>query len=132
MNKQIIPGLSYSQSRVVTKEDTAARYGSGFLEVFATPALVAFLEHTSLMAVQDYLEPGFSTVGTKVNVTHLKPTPIGKKVECTATLIETEGNSLHFKVEITDDEGKIGEGTHTRFIIDEARFMKKFKERDRK
>jgi len=126
MNQKIVPGLSFKQSKEVTKEDTASRYGSGFLNVFATPAMVALMEYTSLMAVQKYLEPGFGTVGTNVNISHLAATPEGKIVECKATLKEVNGNSLVFNVAVTDEEGKVGEGTHTRYIIDEERFMKKF------
>jgi fluoroacetyl-CoA thioesterase len=126
MKKSIVPGLSLNQTKVVTFEDTAAHYGSGFLEVFATPALLAFMEHTSLMLVQPYLEAGFGTVGTTVNITHLKATPVGANVECTSILLEIDGNSLTFKVVVSDETGIIGEGTHSRFIIDEKRFMKKF------
>jgi fluoroacetyl-CoA thioesterase len=126
MSNLITPGLSFRQSRKITREDTAARYGSGFLEVFATPAMVAFMEHTSLSVVQKYLDRGFGTVGTNICISHYRAIPVGKSVECTATLTRIEGNSLFFDVLVSDEEGKIGEGTHTRFIIDEERFMKKF------
>jgi fluoroacetyl-CoA thioesterase len=125
MNSLIVPGLSFKQTKMVTFEDTAAKYGSGFLEVFATPAMLTFMEHTSLMVVHPFLEPGLGTVGTKVNISHLKASPVNAKVECTATLVEIDGNSLTFNVIVTDETGIIGEGTHSRFIIDENRFMKK-------
>jgi fluoroacetyl-CoA thioesterase len=125
MNGPLEPGLTLKKEKVVTFEDTAAKYGSGFLEVFATPAMVAFMEHTSLMLVQPYLEPGFGTVGTKVNITHLKATPVNTRVECIATLTGIDVNSLTFNVIVNDETGRIGEGTHSRFIIDEKRFMKK-------
>jgi fluoroacetyl-CoA thioesterase len=127
MSSSLKPGLSYRQTKEVTFEDTAARYGSGFMEVFATPAMVAFMEHTSLMVVQHLLEPGFGTVGTSVNISHLRATPVGMKVECFALLTGVDGNSLTFSVVVNDEMGKIGEGTHSRFIIDEKRFMRKFK-----
>jgi fluoroacetyl-CoA thioesterase len=126
MNSSIVPGLSFTQTKKVKREDTAANYGSGFMEVFATPAMVAFMEHTSLMVVQPLLEKGFGTVGTTVNISHIKATPVGGNVECTAILVGVEGNSLTFHVKVFDETGKIGEGTHSRFIIDEDRFMKKF------
>jgi predicted thioesterase len=126
MNPLIEPGLSLKQTKEVLFEDTASKYGSGFMEVFATPAMIAFMEHTSLMVVQHFLEPGYGTVGTSVNISHLKATPVGMKVECTATLTKVEGNALTFNVIVSDETGKIGEGTHSRFIIDESRFMKKF------
>lgn len=125
MNSSIVPGLSLRQTKKVTHDDTAARYGSGFLEVFATPAMVAFMEYTSLMAVQPFLEPGYGTVGTALNISHLRATPVGMNLECVASLSEINGNYLTFNVIVSDETGKIGEGTHTRFIIDETRFMKK-------
>jgi fluoroacetyl-CoA thioesterase len=132
MKSPLITGIRLTQTKVVTFEDTAAKYGSGFLEVFATPALLAFMEHTSLLLVQPYLEPGFGTVGTTVNITHLKATPVNVAVECTSTLINIDGNSLTFNVIVSDNIGKIGEGTHSRFIIDEERFMKKFQNENSK
>jgi fluoroacetyl-CoA thioesterase len=126
MNDSIVPGLSFKQTKKVTRKDTAANYGSGFMEVFATPAMVAFMEHTSLQVVQHLLEPGFGTVGTTVNISHLKATPVGITIECNAVLTKVDGNSLTFNVIVFDETGTIGEGTHSRFIIDEDRFMKKF------
>jgi fluoroacetyl-CoA thioesterase len=132
MNSSIKPGLAHKETKIVKFEDTAASYGSGFMEVFATPALLAFMEYTSLMVVQHLLDPGFGTVGTTVNITHLKATPVESKVECIATLTEVNENLLTFSVVVTDETGKIGEGTHSRFIIDEKRFMNKFKKQDTK
>jgi predicted thioesterase len=126
MNELIKPGLIHKETKTVKFEDTAASYGSGFMEVFATPALIALMEYTSLMVVQQYLEPGFGTVGIIVNITHLRAAPVGDEVECMATLTEVNENSLTFSVVAWNQNGKIGEGTHSRFIIDEARFMKKF------
>jgi predicted thioesterase len=128
MKGQIVAGLKLQQSKVVTGEDTAAHYGSGLLEVFATPAMVAFLENTCMKAVQDYLQPGEGTVGTNVNISHLKATPAGATVTCYTELAEVNGRALMFRVEVFDEDGKIGEGTHSRFIIDEGRFMKKISE----
>jgi fluoroacetyl-CoA thioesterase len=127
MKSNIEPGLTCRQTKKVTFEDTAARYGSGFLEVLATPAMIGFMEYTSLLAVQSYLEKGFGTVGTSVNITHLKATPVGMSIECISTVTSIDGNSLTFNVVAYDETGKIGEGSHTRYIIDEARFMSKFK-----
>jgi fluoroacetyl-CoA thioesterase len=129
MNELIKPGLIHKETKTVTFEDTAASYGSGFMEVFATPALIAFMEYTSLLVVQPYLEPGFGTVGINVNINHLKATQVGDEVICIATLTEVNENSLTFSVVALSKNEKIGEGTHSRFIIDEAMFMKKFLKR---
>jgi fluoroacetyl-CoA thioesterase len=126
MANLITPGLNFSQTRTVTSEDTAAKYSSGLMEVFATPAMIAFMEHTSLMVIQKYLEPGFGTVGTNICVTHYRAVPVGKMVKCTAVLTRVEGNSLLFDVTVSDETGTVGDGTHTRYIIDEERFMRKF------
>jgi fluoroacetyl-CoA thioesterase len=130
MINEIKPGLSFQQAKIVAFEDTAANYGSGYLEVFATPAMIAFMEETSLLMVQPLLEKGFSTVGTTVNISHLKPTRVGINVECRAVLTEIDGNLLTFSVVVFDETDKIGEGTHSRFIIDEKRFMKKLNKDD--
>ncbi len=127
MFEEIKPGLIRVEEKTVKKENTAAAYGSGLVEVFATPAMIAFMEHTAMHCVKELLPEGFSTVGTHVNVSHSKATPVGMKVSCKAKLIEVDGRKLVFEVSAKDEEGEIGSGTHSRFIIDEQKFMAKFK-----
>ena len=127
MFEEIKPGLIRIEEKTVKEEDTAAAYGSGLVEVFATPAMIAFMEHTAMHCVKELLPEGFSTVGTHVNVNHSKATPVGMKVSCKAKLIEVDGRKLVFEVSAKDEEGEIGSGTHSRFIIDEQKFMEKFK-----
>ncbi|MGE5317039.1 MAG: thioesterase family protein [Chloroflexota bacterium] len=122
---QIKIGTIGKQQLVVTIELTAARYGSGLIEVFATPAMIALMEKTCQESVQDQLDAGHLTVGTLVNVKHLKATPVGMSVECESELIAWEGRKLTFKVVAKDEQGVIGEGLHERFIINEADFMSK-------
>lgn len=86
--------------------------------------MIALMESTALQTVAEYLPEGYNTVGTHVNIKHLKATPVGMKVYCEAELLEVDGNKLKFQVEAFDEEGKIGTGEHKRFIIDEQRFMK--------
>lgn len=122
-------GITYTAKQIVKRKDTAAEYGSGLVEVFATPAMIALMENAALKTVLPYLGDDHNTVGFEVNIKHLKPTPVGMQVECTATLIEVDGKKLVFKVVATDEEGKIGEGTHTRYIINSKKFMDKLNQK---
>ncbi len=117
-------GMSFEMQQTVEFKDTAKAYGSGLVEVFATPAMIALMEKTALNVVHHALEEGQNTVGTEVNVKHVKATPVGMQVYCNATLVAKDGPKLTFEVEAKDDQGLIGKGTHKRYIIDEAAFMK--------
>ncbi len=123
------PGLIGELDMVVGEEHTAARYGSGLAPVFSTPHLVALLEGSAKSAVEPYLEPGQSTVGTLVNIKHLAATPIGMTVRARAELLQIDGRRLRFRVEAWDEREKIGEGEHERFIINMDRFMARVTEK---
>ena len=119
----LTPGIKGKQTVTVTHERTAAHYGSGALEVFATPAMVALLEETAWKSVQPYLEPGQGTVGTRVDVRHLAATPLGMQVTCESELVEIDRRRLVFQVEIYDEKTKVGEGIHERFVIQSDKFL---------
>jgi len=116
-------GLELELEIIVTPQDTAKAYGSGLVEVFATPAMVALMEKTALQLVAPHLEEGKNTVGTEISVKHIKATPLGKRVQSFAKLVEINGPKLKFEVEAYDEDGLIGTGTHKRYIIDEKAFM---------
>ncbi len=125
MEIQIPEGVQGVEELVVQFEDTAARYGSGLVEVFATPAMVALMEKTCLNSVLAYLPEGMGTVGVKVNIVHSKATPVGMKVTCRSTLIEVDRRRLVFDLVASDEVGEIGKGRHERFVIDTKKFMEK-------
>ena len=108
---------------LVTPKDTAKAYGSGLVEVLATPAMVALMEKTALELMLPFIEEGMNTVGTAINVKHIKATPLGKRVQSYAKLIEVDGLKLTFEVEAYDEDGLIGKGVHKRYIINEEEFL---------
>jgi predicted thioesterase len=116
-------GMSYTSEKVVTQKDMACEYGSGGLEVFATPAMIGLMENAAMSVVQPCLDEGSSTVGTMVNIKHIAATPVGMKVKATAELLEISGKRLLFKVQAFDEKGLIGEGTHERYIINIQKFL---------
>ena len=120
-------GIKGHKEQIVTPEMSAARVGSGLVDVFATPMLVALVEQTCYESVLSHLDEGQGTVGTLVNVSHLSATPIGKRVWCDSELTEVDRRRLVFNVKAYDEVGLIGEGTHERFVIDTAKFMDKLK-----
>lgn len=120
-------GLSARSSATVAAGNTAAAMGSGDLEVFATPAMVALMENAAMTAVATALPEGSTTVGAEMNVTHIKPTGMGAEITATAVLTEVEGRKLTFNVGARDTEGMIGEGVHIRYVVDREKFMAKVK-----
>lgn len=120
-------GLKYTSSVVVEKGNCASAVGSGGLDVFATPSMVALMENAAMNAVAPYLPEGSTTVGSEINVAHNRPSGVGAVVTATAELVAVEGRRLQFKVVAEDGGGAIGEGTHVRYIVDAERFLSKVK-----
>lgn len=118
-------GIKKSSECVVTKGLTAKIMGSGELDVYATPAMIALMEQTAYQSVSGALEEGAGTVGTLMNVKHVAASPIGMKITCQTELVEVDGRKLTFHVEAYDEKGLIGEGTHERFIIMNEKFQQK-------
>lgn len=118
-------GLTYTSTVLVSKENSAATMGSGDLEVFATPAMVALMENAAMKAVAKELPEGSTTVGALMNTSHIKPSAMGEMISATATLTEVEGRKLTFSVVANDGKGVIGEGTHVRYIVDRIKFLSK-------
>lgn len=118
-------GITNIIETVVTIENCAQNVGSGDTDVFATPAMIALMEKTCAASVSPYIENDTTTVGTLVSIEHLAATPVGMKVTCKSTLTEIDGRKLVFDLEVFDECGKIGGGTHHRFIVNRNKFQQK-------
>lgn len=118
-------GIKGAAETVVVYENTAAAVGSGALEVFSTPSMIALMEKASRELVQPYLEEGQSTVGTRLEVSHVAASPIGAHIRAESTLVEIDRRMLTFEVKAYSDGELIGEGRHQRCIIYAERFMEK-------
>lgn len=128
MEYNLQPGIKGIQVITVGLSDTASHYGSGLIEVFATPAMVALMEKTAQLSIQDLLPEGHITLGIEISVTHVKATLVGMKVFCESHLEIVDGKKLLFRVSARDEKGLIGEGTHRRYIVEAAKFMDKLKQ----
>ena len=110
---------------MVSEENTALAAGSGDLKVFATPHMVALMENAAANSIKPFLDEGQSSVGTLINVTHEAATPVGMKVWAESEVVAVDGRKVTFKVEAFDEKGRIGAGTHERFIVSSEKFVKK-------
>lgn len=122
-------GIKGKIELTVTKDKCAGAIGSGELDVFATPSMIALIEETAWKSVVPYLQPGEGTVGTALDVRHVAATPVGLQVTCETELTLVERRRLVFDVKVYDAFGLVGEGTHERFIIQYEKFMKKVDEK---
>jgi fluoroacetyl-CoA thioesterase len=118
-------GMSRERQQVVTKERTAVHVGSGSLGVYATPAMLAFVEVTSREFLDELLEDTQTTVGTVVTLKHLAPTPEGEQVNVRVEIVSVAGNIVQLSAELWDQFEKVGEAVHTRAVIDVDRFLKR-------
>ena len=118
-------GLSNQAITNVTEDNTALKFGSGSVKVYATPAMVGLMEKAAINTVDSILPEGLATVGIHIDVSHLAATPLGMIVIAKAELIEIQGKKLKFKVEAFDEIEKIGEGFHLRYIINLEDFLER-------
>lgn len=118
-------GIKATAEVTVDKSNTAKSMGSGSLDVFATPAMIALVEKAACNALSGKLCEGMTSVGTKLDVAHTAATPVGMKVTAEAELIEIDDRRLVFSVIAKDEKGVIGKGTHERFIVNAEKFTAK-------
>lgn len=122
-------GTRHEVNLTVTENITAKAMRSGSLPVLATPFMVALMEQAASELCDKYIEDGFSTVGTALNIQHLAATAVDAQVRAIATVTSCDGRKITFDVEAYDNAGLIGKGTHERFSIKVDKFMQKAQER---
>jgi len=120
---ELITGINAEISVTVTEADTAAKWGSGLVPVFSTPALVGIMEAAAVKALEGHLSEHQTTVGGHIDVRHLAATPVGMQVRARAELTSIDGKKLTFQIEAWDEAEKIGEALHERFLIDKEKFV---------
>ena len=116
-------GLKHTSELTVTDTVTAIKMGSGDMPVLATPAMMALMENAAMLAVDDELPEGCTTVGGHIQSSHLKPSKIGDVVRAVAEVTKGDGKKIEFKVAAYSGNTLLGEGTHLRFIVDREKFM---------
>ena len=126
---EITIGAACSLSVTVDKSNTAGAVGSGLVDVFATPMMIALMEKASARCLAQFLPEGQASVGTRIAVSHAAATPIGMTVTATAVITAADRRRVDFQVSASDGAGPVGAGTHTRFIIDTDRFLEKAERR---
>ena len=107
----------YTLTWEVTDEMTAKRIGSAGSKILSTPNMVALMEGAALELAKAYLDDGMTTVGAEIHCRHLAPTPVGMKVSATAKLRSIERRKMWFDLEVFDEKGKCGEGSHLRIMV---------------
>jgi len=121
----VVTGANAMVELVVREADTAAALGSGDVPVLATPRLIALCEQASCQAIAEQLRPGETTVGLRVEFTHVAPTRVGSTVRAEATLERVDGLRMVFTVSATDDCGLVGAGKLTRVVVERGQFLEK-------
>jgi len=122
--EQLSKGLRFSKRFKVTKEHTAKHLGSGNVEVLSTPSLILFMEETCRDFTDRYLPEGQVTVGTAIDVKHMKAAPVDAEIEVRAEILSIDGKRLTYWVEAWWEGKKIGQGLHERVIVNKEEFMK--------
>src|SRR6478672_1164417 len=115
-------GLAGSAEILVGEEHTAPRVGTGRVHVLATPVMINLMEAAALDAIEALLPAGHQSLGTHLNVGHYAATPVGMGLRATAVITRIDGRTIEFRVEAFDDKERVGDGTHTRVIVNVERF----------
>lgn len=125
MDLNLSIGMTGEKNEMVTSNNTAIKYGSGNVSVYATPAMIGLMEGAAVNAIDSHLPDGMSTVGIDLKIKHTAATPVGLAVRAVAELTEIDDRRLIFSVKAFDEKEQIGSGTHERFVISIKKFLEK-------
>jgi fluoroacetyl-CoA thioesterase len=121
----IAVGTTGTSEIVVGPEHTAPRVGSGRVHVLATPVMINVMEAAALAAIEHLLPGGHQSLGTHLNIGHYAATPVGMRLRATAEVTKIDGRTVEFRVEAHDEKERVGDGTHTRVVVNVERFDKR-------
>jgi predicted thioesterase len=110
---------------IVGPEHTAPRVGSGLVHVLATPVMINVMEAAALDAIEHLLPPGHQSLGTRLDIGHYAATPVTMRLRATAEVTKIDGRTVEFRVEAHDEKERVGDGTHTRVVVNVERFDKR-------
>lgn len=116
-------GMRFQKTVQVTSENTALAVGSGDVEVFATPMMIALMEGAAAEGLGQYLSAEQTSVGGQISSSHIAATPVGMTVTATAEVTGIDRNRVSFAISASDEAGLIGEGEHLRFIVEREKFL---------
>ncbi|MDX2444405.1 MAG: hotdog domain-containing protein [Bacteroidales bacterium] len=123
------PGLIYVIDHTVSEKDTALYFGSGGLDVLATPALLAYMEQASFLAIEKYLPAEYSTVGISIHMEHIGAAIKGEQFECKAELIEIDDKKFILSIVANNKKRKLATAKHIRYLIHKQDFMNRLNDR---
>lgn len=127
MEINIPTNICHNETEIVNSSNVATAVGSGNVEVFATPAMIALMEKTANNSVSKLLPSDCVSVGVEINTKHIKASGIGNTISCKSELVKVDGKKLFFNILAYDNEGLIGEATHTRVIVNREKFLSNLK-----
>jgi predicted thioesterase len=116
-------GAQAVASFTVTDDDTAIAMGSGDVPVLGTPRLLAWCEEVTVAALAPELDDTSTSVGYRIRLDHLLPTPVGGEVRIRAEVAEVEGRQVTLTVTAEDAGGTAASGSVTRVVVDRQRFL---------
>lgn len=127
MELNIPLNLCNEEKEIVNANNVATVVGSGSVEVFATPAMIALMEKTANNSLRNYLPEDCVSVGVEINAKHIKASAIGKEIVCKSELIKVDGKKLFFNISAYEGEDMIGQASHTRVVVNKEKFLNNLK-----